>query len=99
MRWYVYKILKNEVDEGFALIQKEIKQTLEDIMVSIIETENPKFSKMTVDVVLEKRLKGKVSVTVTESILKSMYPNNTQKQDDLLSEVLIDNKINVQTKR
>ena len=86
------------MDEDFRGIQKEIKQTLEDIMVSLIEAENPKFSRVTVDVVLEKRLKGKVSLSVLEGVLKAMYPSDAQKQDDLISEILVDNKFHVQSR-
>lgn len=68
-------------------------------MVSIIEAENPKFSKLTVDTILEKRLKGKVTLSVLDSTLKAMYPNDSQKQNDLFSEILVENKANTQLKK
>lgn len=85
--------MKNEIDEDFRFIQKEIKQTLVEIMTNIIETENPKYTKVTVDVVLDKRLKGKISLHVLEALLKTMYPDDTYKQDELYGEILKDNKV------
>lgn len=67
-------------------------------MTNIIETENPKYSRITVDVLLDKRLKGKVSISVLESVIKTMYPIDTQKQEELLVEILNENKITIPTR-
>lgn len=81
------------MDEEFRLIQKEIKQTLVDVMTNILETENTKLSRINLEVMLDKKIKGKVSLTVLEILLTTMYPGDTQKQDKIFAEVLNENKI------
>ena len=68
-------------------------------MMSIVESEHPKASKVAVDIILDKRLKGKVSLAVLEAVLRAMYPSDAQKQEDMIADVLVENKYSASMKR
>jgi hypothetical protein len=81
-------ILRNEVDEEFAEIQKQIKLTINDILINLIETRNPNKGKREVNSILSKKVKGRVSEQVGLEIVNTMYTDEHPNKDEILEKLL-----------
>lgn len=77
-------ILRNEVDEEFADIQSQIKGTIEDILLSLIESNNPNKNKKIINKMYETKRKGKISDNMALEIVNTMYTNEHPNKDEIL---------------
>ena len=80
-------VLRNEVDEEFVDIQKQIKGTIEDILLSLIETNNPNKTKKIVNQIYKDRKKGFVSENIALEIINTMYTNQHPNKDEILKKL------------
>lgn len=77
-------ILRNEVDEEFANIQTQIKGTIEEILVSLLETNNPNKSKKVINKMVKEKIKGMVDEGLALEIVNTMYTDEHPNKDEIL---------------
>lgn len=77
-------ILRNEVDEEFAEIQKQIKLTINDILMNLIETQNPNKGKREVNGLYTARVKGWIREGTALEIVNTMYTDEHPNKDEIL---------------
>lgn len=77
-------ILRNEVDEEFANIQGQIKDTIEEILVSLIETNNPNKIKRIINKMVEEKKKGVIPESLALEIVNTMYTDEHPNKDEIL---------------
>ena len=80
-------ILRNEVDEEFSNIQSQIKGTIEEILVSLVETNNPHKSKKVVNKMVLEKKKGIVSEGLALEIVNTMYTDEHPNKDEILTKL------------
>lgn len=77
-------VLRNEVDEEFANIQSQIKETIEEILVSLVETNNPNKIKRVINKMVDDKKKGVVSEALALEIVNTMYTDEHPNKDEIL---------------
>lgn len=82
-------ILRNEVDEEFAEIQKQIKLTINDILLNLIETKNPNKGKREVNILFSKKVKGRVSEITAFEIVNTMYTDEHPNKDEIVNKLSV----------
>lgn len=81
-------ILRNEVDEEFAEIQKQIKLTINDILINLIETKNPNKGKREINTIFSRKIKGRVSESIALEIVNTMYNDEHPNKEEILEKLL-----------
>ena len=81
-------ILRNEVDEEFAEIQKQIKLTINDILMNLIETQNPNKGKHEINSIFAKKAKGRISEQMAMEIVNTMYTDEHPNKEEILEKLL-----------
>ena len=81
-------ILRNEVDEEFAEIQTQIKLTINDILMNLIETKNPNKGKRQINTMFSKKVKGRVSENIALEIINTMYTDEHPNKDEILNKLM-----------
>jgi len=90
-------ILRNEVDEEFANIQSQIKGTIEEILVNLIETNNPHKSKKIINKMVVEKKKGIVSESLALEIVNTMYTDEHPNKEEIL--IKLETKVEEESKR
>lgn len=81
-------ILRNQVDEEFAEIQKQIKLTINDILMNLVETQNPNKGKREVNIIFSTRVKGRIRENMALEIVNTMYTEEHPNKDEILEKLL-----------
>ena len=68
-------------------VHKEVKKTLENLLVAIIETENPNYSRSALNAQLETRIQGTLSKRLAHDMIAAMYSHDEQKKNQLIQEI------------
>lgn len=97
--WLVKKTLQNQIDEGFSKIQLQIKQTLQGILKTIIEEENPRSSKPHLEELLEKKRNGKILKKTALEIVNVIYVVDNPKRGEIIDKINKLANANLKSKR
>jgi hypothetical protein len=90
-------ILRNEVDEEFAKIQSQIKGTIEEILVNMIETNNPHKSKKIINKLVQEKKKGVIDEGLAMEIVNTMYTDEHPNKEEIL--IKLEAKVEEENKR
>ena len=90
-------ILRNEVDEEFANIQSQIKGTIEEILLNLIETNNPHKSKKVINKMMADKKKGIISESLALEIVNTMYTDEHPNKEEIL--IKLEAKVEEENKR
>jgi len=81
-------ILRNEVDEEFADIQKQIKLTINDILMNLIETQNPNKGKREINNMFSSKAKGRINENMALEIVNTMYTDEHPNKEEILEKLM-----------
>ena len=81
-------ILRNEVDEEFADIQKQIKLTINDILMNLIETQNPNKGKREINNMFSSKAKGRINENMALEIINTMYTDEHPNKEEILEKLM-----------
>jgi len=79
-----YQILKNEIDEDFKDLQKQVKSTFKDILSAYIEKENSKKTKEAINALIEEKTKGKISKTFAKSLINTIFFDDNPSKSEII---------------
>ena len=68
------KLLKNDIDESFVEIQRRIKVSLFEVLVSFVEMENPKKSREVIINLVDERIRGFITKMEAKDIVAALFP-------------------------
>ena len=77
-------ILRNEVDEEFAKIQGQIKGTIEEILINLLEANHPNKTKKVINHMVKEKKKGRVREMLALEIVNTMYTDEHPNKDEIL---------------
>lgn len=80
-------VLRNEVDEEFAKIQGQIKGTIEEILMTLLETNHPNKTKKIINKMVLEKKKGIVNENLALEIINTMYTDEHPNKDEILTKL------------
>ncbi len=84
--------MKNEIDEDFKDLQKQIKITFKDILSAYVEKENSKKTREVVNALIEEKIKGKISKSFAKSLMNTILVDENPSKAEIVD--FIDNYSN-----
>jgi hypothetical protein len=80
-------VLRNEIDEEFADIQKQIKMTINDILFSLLESRNPSKGKSEINKLFNDKLNGRISEDLALEIVNTMYTDEHPNKSEIMEKL------------
>lgn len=75
------------MDEDFIHVHREVKKTLEVLLIAVIEAENPGYTKSMVESLLQARIQGSLSKRLAIDMISAMYSNDSARRDEIIEQV------------
>lgn len=77
-------ILRNEIDEEFAEIQGQIKGTIDEVLMSLVEAKHPHKGRKQLDAQFAAHKTGHISLNFGLEIVSTMYPEEHPNRDEIV---------------
>lgn len=91
-------MLKNECDEEFRFVQKQVKDTVNDLVKVFVKRRNPNKSEKEVTALVAAKFKGAITETEWTEIVKYMYnEDDTNLIQDRISGLITSGKSSLDT--
>ena len=71
---FANELLKNDIDESFVEIQRRIRVSLFEVLVSFIEMENPKKSREVIISLVDERIRGFITKEEAKDMVAALFP-------------------------
>lgn len=77
-------ILRNEIDEDFKDVLYQIKDTIKDLLLGVLEQDNSSKNKESLARLLDKKYEGNISFKLALKIIDMMYTEDNPKREEII---------------